>query len=157
MVRNAIFVIVVPGFVAGLGPWLVTRYVRFDWGAWTVPVVIVAAGLILAGALVLLYGVWRFAAEGRGTPSPTAPTEALVVAGPYRYVRNPMYLAVGAIILGQVFLFLMPGIVIYAAAFVVAVVSFVTWYEEPTLLRTFGADYEAYKAAVPGWWPRRPR
>ena len=155
--RNAIFVIVVPGFVAGLGPWLVTRYVRFDWGAWNNAIAVVSAALILAGAVVLLYGVWRFAAEGRGTPSPTAPTQRLVVAGPYRYVRNPMYLAVGAVILGQVLLFLMPGIVIYAVAFVVLVVSFVRWYEEPTLLRTFGSEYEAYKASVPGWWPRRPR
>ena len=157
VLRNAIFIIVVPGVVGGLIPALVTRYESRDWGAWGVLVRVAAWLLIALGAAVLLYGVWRFAAEGRGTPSPTAPTEQLVVAGPYRYVRNPMYLAVGAVIAGQALLFGSVALVVYLAIFVVAVVSFVRGYEEPTLRRTFGAEYEAYCQRVPAWVPRGPR
>lgn len=157
LVRNAIFVIVVPGVVGGLIPLLITRYESQDWGTWGVLVRIAAWLLIAAGTAVLLYGVWRFAAEGRGTPSPTAPTEKLVVAGPYRYVRNPMYLAVGAVIAGQALLFASVALVVYLALFTVAVVGFVKLYEEPTLRRTFGAEYEAYCQRVPAWMPRGPR
>jgi protein-S-isoprenylcysteine O-methyltransferase Ste14 len=97
----------------------------------------------------------RFVLEGVGTPAPIAPTERLVIGGLYRYVRNPMYLAVGAIIVGQALLLgqLIP--LAYAGAFFAAVGAFVRWYEEPTLLRQFGEQYEAYRRAVPGWWPRR--
>jgi len=157
VVRNAIFIIVVPGVVGGLIPALITRYESQDWGAWGLLIRVAAWLLIALGAAVLLYGVWRFAAEGRGTPSPTAPTEQLVVAGPYRYVRNPMYLAVGAVIAGQALLFGSVALVAYLAVFIVAVVSFVKGYEEPTLRRTFGAEYEAYCQRVPAWVPHRPR
>ena len=156
LARNAIFVILVPGVVGGLIPLLITRYESRDWGALAVPVAVAAWALIAGGAAVLLYGVWRFAAEGRGTPSPTAPTERLVVAGPYRYVRNPMYLAVGAVIAGQALLFGSWALVLYLGLFAIAVALFVILYEEPTLRRTFGAEYEAYCAQVPAWWPRRP-
>ena len=104
---------------------------------------------------MLLQAFARFVVEGLGTPAPVVPTERLVVGGLYRYVRNPMYLAVAAIILGQALalgqLILLP----YAAAFAVAVAAFVHWHEEPTLGRQFGAQYETYRRAVPGWWPRR--
>src|SRR5690606_28947906 len=110
----------------------------------------------VAGAVVLLHGVWRFATEGRGTPAPVAPTEALVLGGPYRYVRNPMYLGVGAAIIGQGLLSPSWGILAYALGFGAAVVAFVRFYEEPTLLRVFGEPYARYLATVPGWWPRRP-
>ena len=157
LVRNAVFVVLVPGVIGGLVPWLISDYERHLWARFDLVVVVLASVLIVAGAAVLLYGVWRFAVDGRGTPSPTAPTERLVVAGPYRYVRNPMYLAVGAVIAGQVLLFYSPALVVYALLFVVAVVVFVKLYEEPTLQRTFGDEYSAYTARVPGWWPRRPR
>ena len=157
LVRNAVFVVLVPGVIGGLVPWLISGYERHVWESFDVVVVALASVLIVTGAAVLLYGVWRFAADGRGTPSPTAPTERLVIAGPYRYVRNPMYLAVGAVILGQVLLFYSPALVVYALAFSVAVVTFVKFYEEPTLQRTFGDEYSDYRSRVPGWWPRRPR
>ena len=88
------------------------------------------------------------------TPSPVAPTESLVVGGLYRYVRNPMYLAVAAVILGQAAVLGRWLLVAYAALFGVTVWSFVHWYEEPSLRRRFGADYEEYLRTVPGWWPR---
>ena len=157
LIRNIIFVFAVPGVVGGLFPWLITRYRAYDWGRWDQLLGVAACALIVLGVLVLLHGVWRFATDGRGTPSPTAPTQALVVEGPYRYVRNPMYMAVGAVIFGQVLLFFTWGLVAYLALFVLAVVAFVKAYEEPTLRRTFGAEYDEYRARVPGWFPRPPR
>jgi protein-S-isoprenylcysteine O-methyltransferase Ste14 len=79
----------------------------------------------------------------------------LVVGGLYRYVRNPMYLAVAATIVGQALVLGQPLLLLYAGAFLLTVAAFVHWYEEPTLCRQFGADYETYLRAVPGWWPRR--
>jgi protein-S-isoprenylcysteine O-methyltransferase Ste14 len=99
----------------------------------------------------------RFVVEGIGTPAPVAPTQNLVVGGLYRHVRNPMYLAVGATIVGQGLLLGRPILLLYAAAFAAVVFAFVLGYEEPTLARQFGAQYEAYRRAVPGWWPRLRR
>jgi protein-S-isoprenylcysteine O-methyltransferase Ste14 len=104
---------------------------------------------------VLLQAFVRFVVEGVGTPAPVAPTERLVVGGLYRYVRNPMYLAVAAAIVGQALVLGQLILVPYAAAFVVAVAAFAHWYEEPTLHRRFGEQYDAYRRAVPAWWPRR--
>jgi protein-S-isoprenylcysteine O-methyltransferase Ste14 len=111
--------------------------------------------LVVAGVGVLLHAFGRFVAEGLGTPAPVAPTRELVVGGLYRYVRNPMYLAVLAVILGQALALGQPVLLPYAAAVGAAFVAFVHWYEEPTLARRFGASYQAYRRAVPGWWPRR--
>lgn len=111
--------------------------------------------LVAAGAVVLLQAFARFVIEGFGTPAPVAPTARLVVGGFYRYVRNPMYLAVAAIIVGQALVLGQLILLLYAAAFLVTVAAFVHWYEEPTLSRQFGGQYEAYRRAVPGWWPRR--
>jgi protein-S-isoprenylcysteine O-methyltransferase Ste14 len=116
---------------------------------------ILGALLVGVGVVVLVQAFARFVVEGVGTPAPVAPTERLVVGGLYRYVRNPMYLAVAAIILGQAALLGRPVLLLYAAAFGAAVAAFVRWYEEPALRRQFGAEYEQYLRAVPGWWPRR--
>ena len=119
------------------------------------PLRVLGALLVTAGALVLLDAFRRFVVEGLGTPAPVAPTERLVVGGLYRYVRNPMYLAVAATIFGQAFLLGQPVLLAYGAAFAFVVASFVHWYEEPTLRSQFGAEYEAYRRAVPAWLPRR--
>jgi protein-S-isoprenylcysteine O-methyltransferase Ste14 len=122
-----------------------------------VPLAVVAAGAALtaAGVLVLLHAFGRFVVEGLGTPAPVAPPQRLVVGGLYRHVRNPMYLAVAAAILGQALMLGRPGLALYALAFSAVVLAFVRLYEEPALTRQFGAEYEAYRRAVPGWWPRR--
>ena len=83
-----------------------------------------------------------------------APTAHLVVGGLYRYVRNPMYLAVVAGVLGQAMLLAQPVLLGWAAIVTVAMVAFVKGYEEPVLAHRYGAEYRAYRAAVPGWWPR---
>jgi protein-S-isoprenylcysteine O-methyltransferase Ste14 len=110
--------------------------------------------LLVAGAAALLEAFARFAIEGLGTPAPVAPAERLVVGGLYRYIRNPMCVAVAATIVGQALVLGQPILLPYVAAFAVAV-AFVHLYEEPTLRRQFGEQYEAYQRGVPAWWPRR--
>jgi protein-S-isoprenylcysteine O-methyltransferase Ste14 len=120
------------------------------------PLALRVAGAVLIGCGVgfVLHAFARFVIEGRGTPAPVAPPERLVIGGIYRYVRNPMYLAVEAIIVGQALLFGQSVLLVYAAAVAVAVFTFVRLYEEPTLSDRFGASYAAYRSAVPGWIPR---
>ena len=149
---SLVFLLVAPGVVAGLVPWWLTGWEVQD--AW-LPMRIAGAALLGAGLAALLHAFARFVVEGLGTPAPVAPTERLVVGGLYRYVRNPMYLAVAATIVGQALLLGRWVLLAYAAAFLVTVASFVHWYEEPTLQDRYGAEYDAYRRAVPGWWPRR--
>ncbi len=150
---STLFLALAPGVMGGLVPWLLT-----EWRvAGSPPVALQVLGwvLIVAGAAFLVHAFARFVVEGIGTPAPIAPTERLVVGGVYRYLRNPMYVAVAATIAGQALVLGRPGLLLYAAAFIAVTATFVRWYEEPTLTRQFGAEYEAYRAAVPGWWPRR--
>jgi protein-S-isoprenylcysteine O-methyltransferase Ste14 len=148
------FLLAAPGVVAGLVPWWLTRW-RAGAG-YPLPLRATGAVLAAAGAAVLLGAFAQFALEGRGTPAPPAPTEQLVVRGLYRYVRNPMYLAVLAVITGQALLLGRPVLLGYAAVVGGAFVAFVHGYEQPALARRYGAQYEAYRRAVPGWWPRLP-
>jgi protein-S-isoprenylcysteine O-methyltransferase Ste14 len=110
--------------------------------------------LLAAGLFALVQAFVRFVVEGLGTPAPIAAPERLVVGGLYRYVRNPMYVAVLAVIVGQVLILGQLVLLPYAAAFWVITAAFVRFYEEPALTRRFGADYEAYRRAVPAWRPR---
>jgi protein-S-isoprenylcysteine O-methyltransferase Ste14 len=152
---TAVFLVVVPGTVAGLVPWLLTGWeVQMSGPGW-LALRLVGAALVAVGTAVLLHAFVRFALDGLGTPAPVAPTEHLVVTGLYRYVRNPMYLAVAATILGQALLLGQPVLVPYALVFGAAVTAFARWYEEPALERRFGPAYAAYRDAVPAWWPRR--
>ena len=151
---SAVFLVIAPGVVAGLVPWWLTRW---QMGAsHPVPVQVTGAVLTFAGAAALLGAFAQFALEGRGTPAPPAPTGQLVVRGLYRYVRNPMYLAVLAVITGQALLLGRPLLLGYAAGVAAAFIAFVYGYEQPALARRYGAQYEAYRRAVPGWWPRLP-
>jgi protein-S-isoprenylcysteine O-methyltransferase Ste14 len=151
---TALFLVLAPGVVAGLIPWLLTQWESSGPPRWLEAV---GWASIAVGAAVMVEAFLRFVVEGVGTPAPAAPTEKLVVGGLYRYVRNPMYLAVSAVILGQAAVLGRWLLVAYAFVYGVAVWSFVHWYEEPALGRRFGAAYDDYRRAVPGWWPRRPR
>jgi protein-S-isoprenylcysteine O-methyltransferase Ste14 len=104
---------------------------------------------------VITHSFARFAKEGLGTPVPAAPPTELVVGGLYRHVRNPMYLALDCLIVGQALLLGRARLVAYAGAVQVVAATFVKVYEEPTLARTFGDQYERYRRNVPGWWPRQ--
>jgi protein-S-isoprenylcysteine O-methyltransferase Ste14 len=148
------FFLLAPGVVAGLVPWWLTSWhVRQPLPLWGL--LRVAGALVLAaGVAVLVQAFARFVMEGIGTPAPIAPTERLVVGGLYRHVRNPMYLAISATIVGQALVLGQPALLLYAAAVGVVFVSFVYGYEEPVLARRFGAEYETYRRAVPAWRPR---
>ena len=151
---STLFFALAPGTVAGAVPFLVTSYEVGD-----VPPAVQVAGVALTAlaASVLIHAFARFVKEGLGTPAPIAPTEFLVRGGLYRYVRNPMYLAVVSAIVGQAAIFGSTTLLVYAAAMLAIFVAFVRGYEEPTLHAQFGAQYDAYKQAVPGWVPRRLR
>ena len=145
------FLVVAPGVVAGLLPWALTGWEGRSPGLATQVLGVV---LVVVGASALVSAFVRFVVEGRGTPAPVAPTEELVVGGLYRYVRNPMYLAVASTIVGQALILGRAGLLAYAAIFAVAVTAFVYGYEEPTLAARYGERFEAYRRAVPPWWPR---
>lgn len=114
------------------------------------------AAITVTGAAFAAWCVLAFALVGRGTPAPFDPPRKLVVAGPYRYVRNPMYLGAAAALSGAALFYGSLVLLAVAAAFALATHVFVVLYEEPTLRRTFGTEYETYCAAVRRWLPRRP-
>ena len=151
-VGSLLFLVVEPGVVAGLVPWGLT-----GWKVAHPPLIIAVVGyvILVAGVGVLLHAFVRFVIEGVGTPAPVAPTRRLVIGGLYRYVRNPMYIAVALTILGQAMVLGRPVLLLYALVFGVTVGTFVRLYEQPTLTLQFGAEYEAYRDAVPAWLPRR--
>jgi protein-S-isoprenylcysteine O-methyltransferase Ste14 len=117
-----------------------------------------AAILSVLGFAVALRCVWDFGWTGRGTPAPIAPPQRLVVVGFYRYLRNPMYVgfAAGWIGLWVIFGHPNPALIAAVAAVALGVHLFVLFYEEPTLRKKFGADYEEYCRNVRRWWPRAP-
>jgi protein-S-isoprenylcysteine O-methyltransferase Ste14 len=154
---SALFFVLAPGVVAGLIPWWLTGWEVEDPVSFWAPLRVVGAVLVLAGAGVLLQAFARFVVEGIGTPAPIAPTERLVVGGLYRYVRNPMYLAVLALVVGQALLLGRLELLAYAAVLAAAFATFVHWYEEPTLRRRYGEEYDRYRRSVPAWIPRRRR
>jgi protein-S-isoprenylcysteine O-methyltransferase Ste14 len=154
---SATFLVLAPGTVAGIGPWLITGWHR-------TPTTIPGAVLTVLGILVVTSGVGllivqfaRFAAQGHGTPAPVAPTDTLVCTGAYRWVRNPMYVAVVAIIIGQSILCASVWLLVYAVVVAATMAAFVRTYEEPTLRNRYGSAYEGYTAEVPRWIPKRPR
>jgi protein-S-isoprenylcysteine O-methyltransferase Ste14 len=149
------FLVIAPGVVAGAVPRWISRW-RFQPPLLGLPGVRIAGGiLVAAGAVALLDSFARFALQGIGTPAPVFPTKHLVVTGQYRYVRNPMYLAVVSAILGQALLFGNTRLLGYAALVWLAFHLFVLAVEEPMLRHGFGAEYAELCANVPRWLPRR--
>jgi protein-S-isoprenylcysteine O-methyltransferase Ste14 len=154
IVGSAIFLVIAPGFVAGLVPWWISRW-RLDAPFFGIPLFRFAGGvLITLGAIGLLDSFLRFAVQGIGTPAPVFPTRHLVVTGLYRYVRNPMYVAVISSILGQALLFGNVTLLEYGGLVWLMFHIFVLVYEEPTLRASFGSDYKHFCAEVPRWIPR---
>jgi len=148
------FLVIAPGFIAGLAPWWITHW-KFGPPLFGVAAVSYGGWLLLAAGLcVVLDSFARFALEGLGTPAPVFPTRHLVVSGLYRYVRNPMYWAVVAMILGQGLLLGSVPLLEYGGFIWLCFHLFVLAYEEPTLKATFGPEYQAFCAAVPRWIPR---
>jgi protein-S-isoprenylcysteine O-methyltransferase Ste14 len=129
---------------------------RSGLGAPAAPGLAQAGGMVVAalGAALALWCVFTFVFVGKGTPAPFDPPRRLVVRGPYRYVRNPMYLGAGLALAGAAIAYGSAGLAAYAAGFLLAMHAFVVAYEEPTLRATFGADYERYCLQVRRWRPR---
>jgi protein-S-isoprenylcysteine O-methyltransferase Ste14 len=152
---SALFLVLAPGIVAGLVPWWISEW-RFErLAAWWLPARVIGALLIAAGTPVVLDSFARFALKGLGTPAPVFPTRYLVVTGLYRYVRNPIYVAVVAVILGQGLVFGNAHVLEYGAFVWLFFHLFVIAYEEPTLRTTFGPEYENFCLNVSRWIPRR--
>jgi protein-S-isoprenylcysteine O-methyltransferase Ste14 len=152
VIRTLIFTIFIPGFWTVMMPyWLLPRPVRPAFsGAGAAGGLLIAAGI----ALYFACAFWGFALRGKGTPLPMDPPKKLVVVGPYRIVRNPMYWSVAFVMLGEAAVFHSVALVDLAAVFFVAVNLFVLFIEEPGLKAKFGAEYEQYCRQVPRWLPR---
>ena len=149
--RSLLFLIIAPGMVAGYTPlvWF-QRGPQIETGT----LADLAFPLWFLGAVILLWSFWNFLREGRGTPAPIDPPRELVAVGFYRYVRNPMYVGIFAILIGHFLWFGYWNLLIYAIFVFIAFHTFVILYEEPTLRRNFGAAYEDYCRRVPRWIPR---
>jgi len=151
---SAIFAIIAPGTVAGIVPWWISRwklqapFLHF-YGFRVIGVV-----LIVAGLPVLLDSFAGFALQGLGTPAPILPTRHLVVTGLYRYVRNPMYVAVVGLIAGQALLLGNRTLLFYGMVVWLCFHAFVLFYEEPVLRKKYAAVYEEFCQNVPRWIPR---
>ncbi|HSY91683.1 MAG TPA: isoprenylcysteine carboxylmethyltransferase family protein [Candidatus Binatus sp.] len=151
ILKTLLFTILVPGTVLGLVPrWLLGGFSRPESG----PLTWLGILIILIGGAVYLRCAWEFAVRGLGTPAPIAPTKFLVTTALHGYVRNPMYIGVFGVLLGEVVTFRSMVLLLYAAFICVAVQLFVIFYEEPTLRRRFGESYEEYLRSVPRWIPK---
>lgn len=157
VIGSMIFFVLAPGTVAGLAPWWISGWRFATPVAGWLPLRIVGGVLAAAGVVVLVDSFVRFAIQGLGTPAPVFPTRHLVVSGWYRYVRNPMYVAVLAAIAGQGLLLGNVRVLEYGGVVWLLFHLFVMGYEEPTLRSTFGPEYEQFCAAVPRWIPRLRR
>jgi protein-S-isoprenylcysteine O-methyltransferase Ste14 len=152
VLQTLLFTALVPATVAGWIPWTLrgnahaTPNTALRWLAFLV----IGIGV----AIYLHTAFWGFALRGRGTPAPIAPPKKLVVEGLHRYVRNPMYIGVLLIVVGQAVLFSSPAIARYAIFVWLAFYLFVLFYEEPALQRKFGDEHREYRQRVPRWIPR---
>lgn len=154
LLTSALFLVLAPGTVAVYVPWLITR-----WRSGSVPpnfgfVRVLACVVAAAAAAVLLDAFWRFAWIGRGSPAPLLPPDTLIVSGFYRFVRNPIYVALFAIILGEAGWLWRWELVAYAVLTLALFHVFVTLYEEPKLESQFGGSYRRYCRHVHRWIPR---
>ena len=153
IVGSATFLVIAPGIVAGYVPWRICRWHVEAPLLGISSLRLVGMLLIAAGLPVLLDSFARFALQGLGTPAPIFPTRHLVVSGLFRYVRNPMYVAVVSLILGQGLFFGSVLVLEYGIAVWVGFHLFVLIYEEPILLKSYGPEYEEFRANVPRWIP----
>ena len=156
ILKTLIFLIIAPGFLAVLVPYrLLTSGAKrpFDIGSLN----LAGLPLIALGAAGLLWCFWDFATFGKGTPAPTDPPKVFVSRGLYRWVRNPMYVAIAFILTGEALFFESGTLLGYAFFIWLCQHLFVLLYEEPALKKKFGPEYESYLKSVPRWIPKKPR
>jgi protein-S-isoprenylcysteine O-methyltransferase Ste14 len=156
LIKNLLFTVCVPGVVVGWVPYIYLLRRAAPPPLWSWPHLF-ALPPLLTGLLVYFACLWQFAKTGRGTPAPIDPPKKLVQRGLYRWVRNPMYLGVLLIVLGEAILFRHLTLLLYFVCLATAFQLFVVLYEEPEMRRRYGAIYSDYCNAVPRWLPRKPR
>lgn len=151
IINTILFTIFVPGTVIVYIPSRIVGGFHWPPDGWLTWLGVAVVGI---GAAIYFRCAWEFAVRGLGTPAPIAPTKFLVTTALHRYIRNPMYVGVGMVVLGEAALYRSLHVLGYAAFFCVVVHLFVVFYEEPTLRRQFGESYEQYRHDVPRWIPR---
>lgn len=152
--RSIVWALLLPGLVAGYVPWTFFGLREVDF-TWRNPLHVIGGLLVASGTALLIACIREFARSGRGTLSPVDPPKELVVQGLYRYVRNPMYLSVTTILLGEILITRSAALLVYWAIWFAIVNAFVIGYEEPWLRRQFGESYERYTREVGRWTPGR--
>lgn len=155
ILRSIFFTFLLPGTVTVFIPYLLVSDGRIDQPEGQAPWGYLGLLPMGIGAGILFWCIWDFAVAGRGTLAPVDPPKHLVARGLYRYVRNPMYVGVVSILLGESLFFRSLSLLGYAIAFFIFAHLSVVLYEEPALLRKFGEPYEDYRHRVHRWWPRR--
>lgn len=154
LIKTVIFTILSPGTLTILVPrWLLsstTGTERFNIGIFRYLGIVP----ILLGTSIYLWCAWDFTFAGKGTAAPIDPPKQLVVRGLYRYVRNPMYVGIGSVLIGEALLFQSLALVAYVGAVLLIFNLFVVLYEEPALTRKFGDPYRSFRETVPRWIPR---
>ena len=154
LLGSLVFLVIAPGTVAGWVPFWLTGWRMQPPLLGVSGLRVVGAALVVVGVASLLESFLRFAIVGLGTPAPIAPPSHLVVSGQYRHVRNPMYVAILAMVVGQGLVLGSVALLRYAAVLWLLFTLFVLLYEERTLEAQFGPSYEAYRQNVRRWWPR---
>ena len=154
LLRSIFFTFLLPGTVTVLIPYWIISSSGAGASSSHQPLRYLGLPLIIVGAAGELWCVWEFFSKGRGTLAPVDPPKHLVVQGLYRNVRNPMYVSVATILIGEAIFFMSKQILIEAGVFIVLAHLFVVGYEEPTLRRQFGESYERYSQTVGRWIPR---
>lgn len=150
--RNLFFVILQPGMVAGVIPYMIAKN-SFN-NAFSNELLLhhyLGLFILLAGSVIMLHCVVRFAIDGLGTLSPADPTKQLVISGLYKYSRNPMYVGVMLMLSGEVVFSLSSNLLFYAIIIFVAFSLFIVYWEEPRLQKDFGGEYETYCKRVRRW------
>lgn len=152
LIKTLIFTVVAPATVTIYFPYYLSGGVnaRFEGFA------VLGFLPIVAGTMVYLRRAWDFSITGRGTPAPIDPPKTLVIRGLYRYVRNPMYVGIVCILIGESILLASSRMVVYTGSVFVLFNLFIVLYEEPALRRKFGTDYEVYIKTVSRWVPKKP-
>lgn len=151
-IRNLIFTILQPGIVAGLIPFLILGDKANDLFLQPFQLAQYSGAIIfLAGFVIMLSCIISFAVKGRGTLSPADPTKKLVISGLYKYSRNPMYVGVTLILIGEAIFFQSVGLWIYALFIFTAFNIFIMFFEEPRLRNDFGEEYSRYCGKVGRW------
>jgi protein-S-isoprenylcysteine O-methyltransferase Ste14 len=157
LVRAIVYAALFIGFVLVYLPARFLSWSGIVAPATTGPAQVAGIMLVTIGTVIALWCVFTFVFIGKGTPAPFDPPRKLVIRGPYRFVRNPMYIGAGMTLAGAALYYQSLSILFYNGLFFLVTHLFVVLYEEPTLRRTFGDEYEAYCRRTTRWWPTRSK